>query len=60
MSTIAEIENAVERLPSAELSKFAAWFEEYQQAINASAQVFAIYDKEEEKSCRKPSAENCG
>lgn len=49
MSTVAEIEGAVEKLPPKEFAEFAAWFEEYQTMVNASAEVFAMYDREEEK-----------
>jgi hypothetical protein len=47
MSTVAEIESAIEKLPPAQVAELAAWFEEYQQMINASAEMFAMYDKEE-------------
>lgn len=47
MSTVAEIEAAIERLSPAQVAEVAAWLEEYQQMINASAEVFAMYDKEE-------------
>ena len=59
MSTVAEIEGAIERLSKAELSELARWFEEYQQLVFASSEVFAMYDREEE-SCRKPSGEKSG
>ena len=60
MSTVVEIENAIERLSQPELSELAGWFEEYQQMINASGEMFALYDREEEESCRKRNAGNCG
>ena len=59
MSTVAEIENAIQRLSPMELSELSAWFEEYRRMIGASAEIFAMYDREE-KSCRKRDAENCG
>ena len=59
MSTVAEIESAIERLRPPELAEFAAWFNEYQQMIQASAEVFAMYDREED-SCKKPAGESCG
>ena len=55
MSSVAEIESAIEKLSPAEMAELAAWFEEYQQMINASAEMFAMYDKEEGKQCSKPS-----
>ncbi len=47
MSSVAEIEAAIERLTPAQVAEVAAWIEEYQQMINASAEVFSMYDKEE-------------
>jgi hypothetical protein len=47
MSTVAEIETAIERLSPPEVAELAAWLEEYQQMINASSQVFQMYDREE-------------
>ena len=49
MSSVAEIESAIEQLPPADVAKLASWLEDYQQMINASAQVFSMYDKEEGK-----------
>ena len=48
MTAIAEIESAIERLSPAEVKELAAWLEEYQQMVNASAEIFSMYDKEEE------------
>ena len=59
MSTVAEIEAAIERLPPAEVAAVAAWLNEYQQMIQASAEVFAMYDREE-ASCKKAAGESCG
>ena len=42
MSAVAEIESAIERLSPAEVTQLAAWLEEYQQMINASAEIFAM------------------
>jgi hypothetical protein len=52
MSSVAEIESAIERLSPAEVNQVAAWLEEYQQMINASAAMFTLYDREE---CNDPS-----
>ena len=49
VSTIAEIESAIERLPADKVREIAAWLEEYQATINASAEVFALLDEEEGK-----------
>jgi hypothetical protein len=48
VSTVAEIESAIEKLSPAEVAQLAAWLEEYRQMVNASAEVFAMYDREEE------------
>lgn len=48
MTAVAEIESAIERLTAAEVKELAAWLEEYQQMVNASAEIFSLYDKEEE------------
>ena len=47
MSTVAEIESAIERLPMEQVRELAKWLEEYQAAINASAEIFAMLDAEE-------------
>jgi hypothetical protein len=47
MTAIAEIESAIERLSPVEVKELAVWFEEYQQMINASAEMFSLYEKEE-------------
>ena len=59
MSTVAEIESAIERLQPLEVAQLAPWLEEYQQMIRASAEIFATYDREE-ASCQKPAEGNCG
>jgi hypothetical protein len=47
MRTVAEIESAIERLPVEQVREVAAWLEEYQATINASAAVFSMLDSEE-------------
>ena len=47
MSTVFEIQAAIEKLPSGEFSKLLAWIEEYEAATCASDALFAIYDGEE-------------
>jgi hypothetical protein len=47
MSAVAEIESAIEKLSPSEVKELAAWFDEYQQMINASAEIFSLYDQEE-------------
>jgi len=47
MSSVAEIESAIERLPMEQVREVAAWLEEYQATINASAEVATMLDVEE-------------
>ena len=51
VSTVTEIETAIEKLPPEKVEELAAWFDEYRQTISAAAAVFALYD-EEEKNAR--------
>jgi hypothetical protein len=46
MSTVAEIESAIEKLPPAELRELLAWLDEYQAMLGASESLFAMYDEE--------------
>lgn len=48
MSTVAEIEAAIEKLPPADLSELVAWLEEYQVMVSASDALFGMYDEEEQ------------
>ncbi len=47
MSTVLEIEKAIERLPREQLNQLREWFDEYATVTTASANVFSLYDKEE-------------
>ncbi|MFN7562438.1 MAG: hypothetical protein ACK5TH_11715 [Prosthecobacter sp.] len=47
MSTVLEIEKAIERLPGEQLGELREWFAEYDATVSASASVFAMYDAEE-------------
>ena len=47
MTAVAEIESAIEKLSPAEVKELAAWLDEYQQMVNASAEIFSLYDQEE-------------
>ena len=47
MSTVAEIESAIERLPSEQVREIAVWLEQYQPTIDASAAVFSQLDAKE-------------
>jgi hypothetical protein len=47
MSTVAEIEAAIEKLPPEEFGELLAWIEEYQAMVDASRTLFALYDEEE-------------
>jgi hypothetical protein len=59
MSTVVEIESAIERLTPSEVAELAGWLIEYQQIVQASAEVFAMYDREEQP-CKMPAGENSG
>ncbi|HXP59622.1 MAG TPA: hypothetical protein VN829_03975 [Dongiaceae bacterium] len=59
MRTVAEIESAIERLQPLAVAQLAAWLEEYQQMIRASAEILATYDREE-ASCQELAEGNCG
>ena len=48
MTAVAEIESAIQQLSAEQLKELAVWFEEYQQMISASAEMFRLYDQEEE------------
>jgi hypothetical protein len=48
MTAVAEIESAIEKLSPAEVKEPAAWLDEYQQMVFASAEIFSLYDHEEE------------
>ncbi len=47
MSTVVEIESAIERLPLEQIKEVSAWLDEYQCTVAASAAVFALLDEEE-------------
>ena len=47
MTTIAEIEHAIEELPAPKVSELARWLDEYQLMLSASADVFSMLDAEE-------------
>ena len=48
MSTVADIESAIEKLSPQERRELAAWYEERQALLNASDTVFQSYDQEEQ------------
>lgn len=47
MSTVMEIEAAIEKLPPADYRELLAWIEEHQAMMGASEALFAMYDEEE-------------
>ena len=47
MTTVAEIESAIERLPVEQVREVAQWLDEYQASINASLIMFSQLDAEE-------------
>lgn len=47
MSTVQEIETAIEKLTPAQQRELAAWYEERQALLNSSDSLFQVYDSEE-------------
>jgi hypothetical protein len=47
MSTVTEIEDAIEKLSPQERRELAAWYEERQAMLNAADSIFQSYDEEE-------------
>ncbi len=47
MSTVAEIEAAIQKLPPTELNELLAWIDEFQMMVGNSQALFAMYDEEE-------------
>jgi hypothetical protein len=47
MSTVLEIERAIEQLPVAQLLEVGEWLDEQRATLAASASVCALYDEEE-------------
>ena len=47
MTTVAEIESAIERLTMAEVKEVAEWLDEYQASLQASSIMFSQLDAEE-------------
>jgi hypothetical protein len=47
MSTVQEIETAIEKLSPQQQRELAAWYEERQALLNASDALFQVYDREE-------------
>ena len=49
MSTVAQIESAIEKLSPEKVEELAAWLDEHRQSIRASAALFGIYEAEEKQ-----------
>lgn len=47
MSTVIEIEKAIDELPPEEMRKLLAWIDEKHGMIAAASSTFALYDEEE-------------
>jgi hypothetical protein len=47
VSTVTEIELAIEKLPPSELSQLLAWLDDYRAVVGASEALFAMYDQED-------------
>lgn len=59
MSTVTEIEAAIEKLTTPEVSELVAWLDERQRLAAATESLFQLYD-EEESTCRSRVAEKSG
>ena len=44
MTTVLEIERAIERLPAPEMDQLAAWFDEFRASVLTTEAVFLSYD----------------
>ena len=53
MSTVAEIESAIENLPTQQMLAVAAWLDEHKAMIQASEGVFATLDAAEGEAAGK-------
>jgi hypothetical protein len=49
MSTVSEIETAIEKLPPRKMEELAARLDEFRQTTRASDAVFPLYDEEENR-----------
>jgi hypothetical protein len=47
MTTVAEIEHAIEQLPAPQITELAAWVEDCQLMLSASTDVFMMLEEEE-------------
>ena len=47
MSTVAEIESAIEKLPTEQFLEVAAWLDDYRAMIHVSENLFQSLDAEE-------------
>ncbi len=47
MSTVFEIEKAIEQLPELDQRKLAGWFEEHRLIVESSAMLGGFYDDED-------------
>jgi hypothetical protein len=59
VSTVKEIEVAIEKLTASEVSELVVWLEERQRLAAAAESLFQLYD-EEESLCRSRVAEKSG
>jgi hypothetical protein len=47
MTTVLEIEKAIEQLPEADQRKLAEWFEDHRLVVESSAVLAEFYDQED-------------
>jgi DNA-binding GntR family transcriptional regulator len=56
--TIQAVEEAIEKLSPEDVAKLATWLEEYQARVAATAETFAMYDREEAGLCKQNGAKS--
>jgi hypothetical protein len=59
MSTVSEIESAIEKLAPQQIAELVTWLDERQRLTGAAESLFQLYD-EEESTCRSRVAEKSG
>jgi hypothetical protein len=48
MTAVSQIESAITQLSGDQVEELASWLDEYRAMTRASAEIFSMYDREEE------------
>jgi hypothetical protein len=59
MTTLLEIEKAIEKLPPGDLHQLSDWLEDYKMTLAASDSMFAMLDEEDGGSDQLVESEAC-